>query len=654
MLINAFRVGTWFAVAVAHGYLTLSPANAGEVGATANQYAAAVPSLPADLPLPKSSPQEAVWLRQATILQPYGHSAYTALVDVGDRPSRLQKDFGFNAIIVQPPDSHNTIAAAGDQISEAQFRDGVSKYRDAGYRLILYTSLMANGLSPQFQSGELGRAHPDWRQVDAQEKPILVWGVPWLCPNSGARDLALERCLRIVRDYAADGVMLDNNQFFFAEGGGWTCHCDACTKRFREYVSRRFGVDGAKRCFGAEPNEITIPTDEGPLHALWLQWRNRVWADVNESFRARLRQENPDILFFANTQYAFDSAVLATDEQYEREDVVLSESCNLSSRQMSEKMVLGHALAAGRPLWNYVGTFAKPEDYTGLQPAEVIGPMIASTLAHGARPWIVDGFDDGPTNPDARLEMSRLLSWHATHQELFAADRWSSVATIISPISRNSLKRSLIPPHVASLQSAGTPVIALRDNDATADALRAFQVVTVETAGCLSDATAAALAKWVRGGGTLIANRDVGFYDDLGRKLPASNLWHALGLDAAPEGETPNGRGVVVAPEAGDFAQAALKRTQAGSFQLAPDSGVEVVCYRAPHELLLHIVRHQPTVKSVKLRIPDSFRPAGMAAELFVPGPGKPQLLPLSQDAENVSFELNGIPAYCIIKIKLT
>ena len=428
----------------------------------ANRTSVEFEPLPHDLPLPASAPSQEKWLRHANVLQPYGHSAFIALTHLAGRPAQLKKELGFNAIIVQPPDSHNTIAAAADQLTETQFRAGLAAYRNAGYRIMLYTSVMAIGLSPEFQSGQISREHPDWLQRDPQGNLVLVWGVPWLCPSTGARQVALERCIRIAREYNADGIMLDNNEFFFAKDG-WTCHCDACTNAFRQYVHKRFGDEKAKQLFGTVPGKIYIPTDESPLYFEWLHWRNRVWAELNESFRARLRATNPHIMLFANTQYAFDSGMLATDLQYEHEDVVLSESCNLSSEKMSEKLVLGHAVAAGRALWNYIGTFAKADDYTGLRPASVVGPAIAATLAHHAQPWIVDGFDEGPTDPQSRQLMATLLAWHAGHQSLFAGDPYSAVATIVSTESRNVRHSPLIPPHIAALQSAGIPVIALRD-----------------------------------------------------------------------------------------------------------------------------------------------------------------------------------------------
>ncbi|MEO7300040.1 MAG: alpha-amylase family protein [Verrucomicrobiota bacterium] len=612
-------------------------------------------SLPRDLPLPASPPNSATWLREANILQPYALSQFVALANPGDRPARLKQDFGFNAIIVLPTDAHNVSPDLKDRVAHSltdeQFRAGVAAYRAAGYRLILYTSVMALGLSPDFMSEKIKREHPDWLQRDPKGNPVMVWGVPWLCPNTGARDAALTRAVRIAKEYRADGIMLDNNQFFFAEGG-WTCHCDSCKKAFREYVGCRFGVKKTKRLFGVAPDKLPIPTEAGPLFSLWMHWRNRVWAEVNESFRARLRQVNPKIMFFANTQFLFETGMLGTDFQYEREDVLLSETVGLNSRQISEKMVRGHALAAGRPLWNYIGTFSKPDDYTALLPATTISPMIAATLAHAARPWIVDGFDLGPTDATARKEMSRLLGWHATHQEFFTGESWAGVATLISPNSRNVLKRPLIPPHLSALQNAGTPVIGLRDAKLSAKELRPFRFLTVETAASLNDESARVLAKWVRKGGTLIAAADTGTYDELGRKRTDSSLWRALDLKNAPKKIISIGRGKVVAPESGEFATTALQLTQPASFQIAPDAGIEIVAYQKEKSLLLHLVRHQPADKPVTLRLPEIFRAADMRAQFLIPGAGA-QTLSLSTEAGVTAIGLTNIPAYGVIKIPL-
>src|ERR1700693_5585066 len=99
--------------------------------------------IPRDLPLAAAPPSQVSWLRGANILQPYAHSQFTALVNAGDRARRLKTDFGFDTIVVLPPECHSTITEAKDHMTEAQFREGVAAYRAAGYRLILYTSVIA-------------------------------------------------------------------------------------------------------------------------------------------------------------------------------------------------------------------------------------------------------------------------------------------------------------------------------------------------------------------------------------------------------------------------------------------------------------------------------------------------------------------------------
>ncbi|HZM04164.1 MAG TPA: hypothetical protein VFC44_14225, partial [Candidatus Saccharimonadales bacterium] len=357
------------------------------------------------------------------------------------------------------------------------------------------------------------------------------------------------------------------------------------------------------------------------------------------------------ILFFANTQYEYADARLAGDLEYEREDVLLSESAWLGSRDMSKKMLLGQALAAGRPVWNYLGTFKKG-DFATLRRPEELGPNIAATLAHGARAWVVDGFSEGRNDPIARRAIALPLAFQATHPDLFSHPRWAPVGVVISTRSRNILHRPLHPPHITALLQAGTPVADLRDERISSKTLQSFRVVTCETAGCLDEKSAAALAKWVRAGGTLIAATDAGLYDELGQKRERSALWQALGLETAPGQITAVGRGKVLAPEPKDFAQQAVNLTSADSFRLARNAGVEVVPYRAPDSLLLHLVRHKPAA-TIVLRLPDSFHPTEKNARLFVPGLTDAPTIPLSMTSEGITLTLTNVPVYSVIRIPM-
>lgn len=599
-----------------------------------------------DLPLPVNPSSTLPWLRQAVVLQPWGATQYTALTDVGDRPRRLREEFGFNAIIVLPPAAHNAITDPAHHLTEDAFAAALGAYRKAGYKVILYTGIMHCGHAPEWMSHRIEREHPDWSQRDPQGNPIATFGASWLCPNTGALAYTLAYTLRIARRYRADGMMLDNNEYF---GGpaGWTCHCDACQRRFQDYVRRRFGPEEALRLFGVKAEEVRIPTVPGPLHALWLHWRNRVWAEANALYCTRLRQQNSRIFVFANTQYQFGDAMLASDLQYEQEDVLLSESRGLTSWQMSEKMLLGQALAAGRPLWNYIGTFEE-EDFTRLRPQEVVGPILAASLAHGARPWIVYyGFDDNQGEYRARKEMSDLLQWYATHPDLFAGRPWAPVGAVISTRSRDLLGRPLIPPHLVALLREGVPVAGIRDEHLSAKNLKGYEVLTLEGADCLEESAAHAVAAWVRAGGKLLATPGAGTCDLLGRKRTRSALWAALELKACPEREVRVGRGRVLCVDPKDLVQGVSAWTREDAFRFTADAPVEVVVYRAFGRVLLHLIRHAPVNGTLVLRLPPALRLRATTATLYAPGREKGGAIPVA----NGAITLRDLPVYSVVAL---
>ena len=105
--------------------------------------------------------------------------------------------------------------------------------------------------------------------------------------------------------------------------------------------------------------------------------------------------------------------------------------------------------------------------------------------------------------------------------EFFANPPWTPVGVVFSLGSRNILHRALIPPHLTALLKAGVPVAGLRDDNITLKKLRPFRVITIETAACLDESAARALAKWVRDGGVLIAAGEVGCYDELAGNVRA-------------------------------------------------------------------------------------------------------------------------------------
>lgn len=611
--------------------------------------------LPPDLPLPHAAPLGARWLDEAIVLQPWRATQHAALTDVGDRPQRLRKEFGFNTIIVLPPAANNAGVIEAHRQTDEQFRAGLEVYRRAGYRVILYSSVVQSGLDPVWHNGHLDQVHPDWMMRDARGRPVAKYGHGWLCPNSPGLEYTIAYTEQLVRSYRPDGIMLDNNQFFYTEENDtgpetWACYCKYCQAKFSDYVLRRFGEDRAARAFNINPADFKIPVDEGPLRSLWIHWRNRVWAETNEAFRTRLRQIDPEMMFFANHQYDWPDGVLSSDLQYEHEDVVLSESRELTSWRMSEKMLIGRALARGRPLWNYIGTFEE-KDYSKLRPQAVVGPIIGSSLAHGARPWIVYfGFLDTQGNPLARREMSQLLSWYAARPELFDGTRWAPVGLIISPLNRNLRNRSLIPAYLADFLRAGVPIEAVRDDRLSKEVLDRFRIIILEGSVCMDQRTATTIARWVRSGGKLISVPEAGGQDELCRQRQQSAVWEVLGT--VTKGTAKVGRGEVMIAESKTFAQVVREMTSAKSFSIKPQGGVELVPYESPGRLLIHVVRHEPVQGPLTVELPATLRVNAKSAVLDAPGLANTQKLTMERNRDILSISLQEVPIYGVIIIE--
>ena len=191
-------------------------------------------------------------------------------------------------------------------------------------------------------------------------------------------------------------------------------------------------------------------------------------------------------------------------------------------------------------------------------------------------------------------------------------------------------------------------------NRFTADDLRPFRVITIESADCLPAKSAAALAAWVREGGTLIAAPDTASYDELGRKLPHSLLWQALEFGTAPTQQRSVGKGKAIAPNAKEFATTATRLSQPFAFLATPDSGAEVVAYRTTTSLVLHIIRHEKANHLVTLSLHKTFAP-DVRAQLYLAGVERSVPIPISKNPEGDSLTIPSLPLpiYCVVEIPL-
>ena len=581
--------------------------------------------LPPDIPLPSLPLAGENWTRTARIVQPWGVTQWDAVVQADERAPWLAKDFGFNAIIMLPLQAHNANTGESHHVTQAQFDAAIRTYRAAGFRIILYTSIMHCGHAPVWEDGVLTKTHPEWSQRGRQGEPVTKYGAEWLCPSTGALPFTIEYTRRIVRRYKADAVMLDNNEFFTTPSG-LTCHCAGCQSGFRQYVKGRFG-DAA---LGRSTRDLRIPAEPGPLYNLWLHWRNRVWGEATERFRVELRKTNPNIVVLANTQYLRSSPDLATDYQYDHEDAVLSESRGMTMDQMVDKLLLGKALAKDRPLWNYLGTFQEG-DFTRLVSPQQISMNVSTAFACQARPWVVYyGFFEAPeANRGSLDQMAKTLRWHdANDPELQGLKPFAPVLSLVSLTSRNCRGSRLIPEHLTSLRKLGVCVRLVEERSLLSGALNDCRVLLIETAPCLSQQSIAAIAAFVKRGGVLIALDDVGLYDEIGRLRPRSPLWEELGFSRAPLRPAQCGKGQVVVMRPPARWDEVAKRLRPARFTLTPAADAAVLPYvDRKGQLVVYVCAARPLPDDIRVTAPDG---ASGRAILCSPDHPEPRVIALT------------------------
>lgn len=505
---------------------------------------------PPEPPLPASD-LRGDWTRAANIVQPWGSTQMTAMWEADEWAPRFANDLGFDALIMLPPEAHNAIAVGKNnehqRINDEQFAAALQTYRNHGMKFILYTSVMHCGHAPQWQFGKLGKERPEWAMRDAGGDVITTYGHPWLCPSTGALDYTLQYTAALVRKFDADAVMLDNNEFMYSNSKKPMCYCDSCRKNFSDYILKWFGEDGVRDILGLSPQDIRIPeSDADPLWGAWLAWRNRVWAEVLETYRTELRKLNPDIVVLANTQYLYSSWILAIDRQYAHEDAVLAESRGLDGAGMAAKMTLGRAAAQRRPLWNYIGTF-EDKDFRKLRSPERVRSICAASIGSGANPWIVFyGFTGAENQPSLEVLTGYMAFW-AEHAELLAGGREAAaVGVLFSPESRDFTGTGILPAWLSSLLRRGVAVRGLWEPRACPpDDLDGLSVL-IAPGTCLRQETAAKLAAWVRRGGTLITTPYASWADEYGRWRPQSALSAELGSNISMPGKHACGTGKVI------------------------------------------------------------------------------------------------------------
>ncbi len=468
----------------------------------------------------------------------------------------VRDELKMNVIIMRPPavfnaKHHNRQAPPGHAhtppedffITDEEFFSAMADYRKAGFKIVLYTSITNLGHTKEWNTGKIQDEHPDWLQRGPNGEAVYAFGNRNLCPNTGALDAAIAYSRELVEKYKVDALMFDNNFFQIprsADGGGIAaCYCASCRDKFRAYMRKHYATD-LEPVFGVTAETVDIPTEPGALWNVWLDWRNRVWAEAMNKVRAAI-----DVPVWANTEYMWADWQLGVDRVYRGEDAVFSESNALGD--LAEKYCLGNAYAPDRPHFSYLVPYTVGgERFWRLRPPAEVAELMGTTLAFNVRPWLMfHGWDPelGYPEPvgDANRESQEVLKRYFRFR--YAYRDWFRTMTPVAEIgvvtsSRNRMYRSgrNFSPGLAAMLRNGFAAEAVHDLTLAETDLTRYRFLLADEYECMSEAEAEKLIEFVKKGGIIWVTADVGRRDQFGRIRPESALlsrWERVRENAA-------------------------------------------------------------------------------------------------------------------------
>jgi hypothetical protein len=425
--------------------------------------------------------------------------------------------------------------------------------------------------------GSMARDHAEWLQVDITGRPVsfvgeegsVFWVEPgtesaWLCPSSGYAEYFLARVARLART-RLDGLWADV-PLLSDLVGEWACTCPSCRERFQAETGLEL------------PAQVSF--DDATCRR-WMSWRHRIIWDFEQKIAARARQMRGDFQVIIETvtmdytgatrqgldpTAADDGPVLRV---WEVDAVSDRSAMRLAGADdwldMAVMMKHGAGCSAPRPSWVFCYG-EQPEDSqyvfalavaTGNNPFELKVPLMDSTVGEAYR--------------------QQAYRWLAGEDAFFGAYPLHQVAVLYSSASRDFLDRgvgnglyttvdgldaeawstdpedsTLVLPYLGdyrgwckALIHAHQPYDMVPASRVSAELLARYRVLVVPSAMALSDAAIAAVARFAREGGTVLASGpDLGRFDDDGRDRGGPALLTSLGLPAGAR--KPRDKGLVV------------------------------------------------------------------------------------------------------------
>ncbi|MFO0849597.1 MAG: alpha-amylase family protein [Gemmataceae bacterium] len=402
----------------------------------------------------------------------------------------------------------------------------IAEYKRLGVKVL--------GVYPPTLQGEVYEAHPDWRRVPTDTRDIPQVDLkqhPYggmLCVLGPYGDFFIDVLAEIAAKYPDVAAF----SFDGLDHGG-VCYCQHCRADYRKDTGQ----------------EIPPATLENPAYRRYLHWADRRLEDLVRRMQARLKGINPDLALVtwstnagrfghflsvprnmpARLNLLFD----APDQELWMDETNRGTTIVPAFGNAYAWAVTNHRVAFSEP---YLLSHGNPYGKDSFPPHEILRRMLLAAT-YGAAPSVAVG---QPARLQGELyqcldELQKRKAW-LTHK---APEPWAALVmsdntnTFYSRSAGRVEERYLA--HVLGMFRACVeehlPVTVVNDWNLTDADLAKYRVLMLPNTACLDAAQVAAIDRFVRAGGGLVATQDASLFDEFGDPRPGFALADVLGAD---------------------------------------------------------------------------------------------------------------------------
>ncbi|MBE5781726.1 MAG: hypothetical protein E7329_00255 [Clostridiales bacterium] len=408
-----------------------------------------------------------------------------------------------------------------------------------GIREIVYYN--THSISEQTSS-----EHPDWLQLTKDGQPMKAYSIYNLVcvnPNGPWHKNFLKEIEHLAR-HDIDGIFLDGP--IMRDNG---CYCDVCRADFE----KRFGHSIYE---GTRIELQTMRIESATRHV-------KETHDIVKSI-------NPEIaLYLNNSALRADITGSSTRKLYDYVDIIGAEGgfhehrmgaaglWQLSSKAKHLECIEGDTLAGKKPIVCFFAGNVSGISYYLHTPAETL-LAYAQSYSNGSNVWYGVHFSASEfINTQSARTAKEMNEFVLGHRDIFGPSKvCARVALMWSQHTANNYASSVEDSDFVAARKSGFAergdhfgeLISVYDmlirNHVQFDiidevsvlngTIKQYDSVILPEVACLSDETAKLIAEYVAGGGNLLANFDVGMYNEDGSYAFQSKLADVLGIRGEP------------------------------------------------------------------------------------------------------------------------